>query len=215
MITLDIKVETVDRSHALKTLGYGTSPPPGDYILSRLDEILSSVLPANLKACYQTTNIIGRKNDIVLTEYGPVNSPAFGKLAESADMTVFSIVTAGPGMDSLIEQCNDTVDAMLFDAAGSVLVEQGVESIRKTLEDRLNKHLSLPFSPGYCDYPLTEQQTVLGALDPNLVGVQIHPSSFMMTPIKTISFVCAAGETPLQTNPCTLCQLDTCQMKRI
>lgn len=213
MITLDVMVETIDRAHVLKTLGYEKSSPPGDFILSRMDKLLSSV-PATLRACYQTAKITGRRRDIVLTDQGPINSPAFGQLAESADMTVFSLVTAGPAMDALIEQSDDTVDAMILDAAGSVLVEQGVEKIRKTLEDRLKRYLSLPFSPGYCDYPLSEQQAVFEALDPNAVGVQVHPGSFMMTPIKTISFVCAAGDTPLQTNPCKFCQLETCQMKR-
>jgi hypothetical protein len=211
--TIEITVETIDRSQVLKTLGYGASSPPGDFMLSRTDEIIAGV-PTTLKACCKTAGITGKEEGIVLTDQGAIKSHAFGELAESADMAVFSLVTAGSGMDALIEGCEDTVDAMILDAVGSVLADQGVESFRKILENRLGKHLSLPFSPGYCDYPLKEQQTVFNALGSNPLGVQIHPDSFMMTPIKTISFVCAAGEIPLETNPCVFCQLDTCQMKR-
>jgi len=213
MISLDVTVETIDRQRVLKTLGYRPSSSPGNFILSRVDKMISSV-PTTLKACYTTAEITGRENGVVLTDRGPINSPTFGKLAESADKTIFSLVTAGPEMDALIEQCDDTVDAMILDAVGSVLVEQGVEELRKTLENLLGKHISLPFSPGYCDLSLAEQQTVFDAIGPDPIGVQVHPGSFMMTPIKTISFVCAAGNLPLQTNPCTFCQLDTCQMRR-
>lgn len=213
MITLDVMVASIDPAQVFKTLGYSKASPPGEVIQTRTIEIAASV-PRSLRACCTTAPITEREHGRILTEQGAINSPAFGELAESADTALFALVTAGPGLDARIEQCDDAVDAMILDAVGSVLVEQGVAEVIRIMAARLGKHLSLPFSPGYCDYPLTEQETLFRILNPNPLGVEVCPGSFMMTPLKTVSFICAAGPSPLETNPCRFCRLDTCQMRR-
>lgn len=206
-------IDEIDRKQVLAALGYSGINPPSEQFLSRFDELLEMV-PREVKALYVLENIIGRDNDLVLTDAGAIASLSFGELAASADSVAFSLVTAGPEMDELLHSCDDMVDAMLVDALGSVIVEQGVELLREELSKVLGKNISLPFSPGYCDYPLAEQVCIFMHLGDSPLGVSYHPVSFMMSPVKTISCIFAAGDQPLETNPCSLCQLETCQMRR-
>lgn len=215
MIGLELSIDPIDHQpRVLTALGYGEDSPPRDDILSRLAEILPRI-PKSLKACFRTADITGRERGLVQTDRGTIESPVFGKLAQSADKAVFALVTAGPALDAFMDRSEDTMEALILDAVGGVLVEQGVEAVRQTLADHLKRHVSLPFSPGYCDFPLPAQQTIFHALGAHPLGVRVHPGSFLMTPTKTISFVCAAGDAPLQDNPCAYCQLTTCRMKRV
>jgi hypothetical protein len=144
-----------------------------------------------------------------------IYSPKFGDLAADAELVIFALITAGAEMDQLLHGSEDMVDSMILDALGSVLVEQGVELLRDKMAVELGQYVSLPFSPGYCDYPLAEQENIFSTLGADALGIQYHPASFMMTPVKTISCILAAGKKPLNTNPCSICQLEQCQMRRL
>ncbi|WP_136807068.1 hypothetical protein [Desulfosediminicola flagellatus] len=207
-------IDEIDRKQVLAALGYSASNLPSEQLLSRFDELLDTVA-REVKGLYVRKNIIGRDNDLVLTDAGVIDSQSFGELAASADSVAFALVTAGHEMDELLHGCNDMVDAMLLDALGSVIVEQGVELLRNELSHVLGKYVSLPFSPGYCDYPLAEQECIFTQLGDSPLGVNYHPVSFMMSPVKTISCILAVGDLPLETNPCSLCRLEMCQMRRM
>ncbi len=204
----------IDRKQVLATLGYSESNPPSGQLLNQFEKLID-VVPREVKAVYTLKEITGRNNDCVLTVGGPIASQAFSELAESAESVIFAIVTAGPEMDDLLNGCNDMVDAMVSDALGSVIVEQGVERMRSELAKVTRKNISLPFSPGYCDFPLVEQKIIFKQLGDHPLGVSYHPVSYMMNPVKTISCILAAGDQPLETNPCTLCRLEKCQMRRV
>lgn len=208
-----LDVAAIDTDRVLAVLGYTRDNPPASRILGRIGELCASVSP-ELKGLATTAKITGRKDGFVSTRSGRVSSRAFADLARKAGKVVYAVVTAGNGMDQLLYSSEDILDQMIFDALGSVLVEQGVDSLRKNLADESGEFISLPFSPGYCDFPLAEQKVVMEALGGSPLGISYHPSSFMMTPVKTISFIAAAGSKPLNTNPCSLCRQKKCRMRR-
>lgn len=206
-------IDKIDRKKVLSTLGYGDSNSPSGQLMIQLNALINRV-PKDVRAVYLVEDISSRDNGLVLTAKGPIASPAFGELAISADSVVFALITAGPEIDGLLQDCVDMVDAMVLDAIGSVIVEQGVDRLRTELSEVLGKNISLPFSPGYCDYPLVEQKHIFSQLGSCPLGITYHPDSFMMSPVKTISCILAAGDGPLETNPCSLCRLEKCQMRR-
>jgi hypothetical protein len=209
-----LTIAEVDRKQLQSLLGYSRDNPAPASLLLRIDELIGSTVPKTLRAVSAIAKITTIQDGFADTDVGTINSPTFADLAADAEVVIFALVTAGAEMDQLLHGCEDMVDAMIVDALGSVLVEQGVEMLRNTLASDLGQYVSLPFSPGYCDYPLSEQEKILSTLGADAFGIQYHPASYMMTPVKTISCVLAAGNTPLKTNPCSLCQLDQCQMRR-
>lgn len=215
MNTHILTIAEVDHNQLLSLLGYCSENPAPVSLLLRIQELIGSIIPKSLTALSAMTTITTIQHGLADTDAGTINSPTFGDLAVDAEAVIFALVTAGAEMDQLLHDCEDMVDAMILDALGSVLVEQGVEMLRNKLATELGQYVSLPFSPGYCDYPLSEQEKIFSMLGAEALGIHYHPVSFMMTPVKTISCILAAGKKPLNTNPCSICQLEQCQMRRL
>lgn len=214
MNSLNLTVDAINKRRVLKSLGYNPKNPPKDQLLEKVDA-LSEKLPLDLMAAYAKRPITERENNAVIAGTISIHSPTFCTLAKEADSVCFCLVTANSEIEEQLYSCEDTVDALIIDALGSVIVEQGVEKLLKVLAREEGQHISLPFSPGYCDFPLSEQDKIFSILDDKPLGVSYHPDSFMMSPTKTVSFVVAGGSIPLGTNPCTICQLAECQMRRL
>ena len=213
MNEVELSLEKVDCEEILNLLGYSCDNPAPQQLLERVATLLGAV-SHTAKGFAATSKIKSLDQDGVLTEFGRITSQAFSQLANEAENVVYGVVTAGEKMDKLLHTCEDMVDSMVYDAIGSVIVEQSVDAMRMQLANQNQAYISLPFSPGYCDYPLQEQEAIFAALGGSPLGIQYHPDSFMMTPIKTVSFVAATGKKPLNTNPCSLCTLKKCRMRR-
>ena len=112
-------------------------------------------------------------------------------------------------------------DAYVLDVMGSAIAEnmvtqfyQGMKKLHKTD----NKTVTLRFSPGYCDWPVTEQKPLFRLLDAKAVGVQLTDSC-LMQPRKSISGVFGIyphhdGSTRKIYNPCLECRKKDCQARR-
>lgn len=213
MKTRNIAIDQLDMDLLVSTLGYKKGAELPDSVSTRI-EALRPLVPRHVLSVTRMAPISDCTDQQVCTGLGIVSSPTFAGLAGDADTVVYGLVTAGPQMDELINECEDTVDALIFDAYGSALVEQGVNELLMVLARETGKNVSLPFSPGYCDYPLTEQAQLFNVFENNVCGIAYHRASFMMSPVKSISFVAAAGPSPLNTNPCSICSFEECQNRR-
>ncbi len=74
----------------------------------------------------------------------------------------------------------------------------------------------MPYSPGYCGMPLTEQTKLFGLFDPENVGVRLS-SDCLMRPLKSVSGLIGLG--PAEDvkefgSPCDRCELRGCAMRR-
>jgi cobalamin-dependent methionine synthase I len=132
--------------------------------------------------------------------------------------------TLGHGIEEQIDgltQLNRLAEAFVVDALGSAGIEHAVELFYTALEDHFRlqgKRLSLRFSPGYCDWPLDQQDQLLDLIDTRLVGVTLLESS-LMTPRKSISgiFGITSHSSARRTkyNPCVACQQKHCIARRL
>ena len=112
-------------------------------------------------------------------------------------------------------------DAYVLDVMGSVTTENMVAQFyrrMKKLHETDKKAISLRFSPGYCDWPVTEQKHLFQLLDAKGVGVQLTDSC-LMQPRKSISGVFGIypqhdGSTRNVYNPCLECRKKECQARR-
>ena len=107
---------------------------------------------------------------------------------------------------------DDIVADFIADSIGSVLAEMTVARIEK---DYVGKEtISMPYSPGYCNWDIREQHILFSLFPERPCGIILSESS-LMTPEKSVSGFFALGET-LQRQPyhCQICKNTKCFKRR-
>ncbi len=143
-----------------------------------------------------------------------------GQLAHSDAVFVF-LCTAGPGIEERSRRLmaeGDPFTGFIADAVGSLVVEAAMERVHERVEalaDERGRRATNRYSPGYCGWPLREQQQLFRLLPAGFCGVSLSDSS-LMTPIKTVSGLIGLGR-DVRRNPytCRLCDLEDCLYRRL
>lgn len=134
------------------------------------------------------------------------------------------IGTIGEGIEKEIARLMDEnclSEAYILDSMGSVAVEDMVEKFYQRLKtgyQAQGKGVTLRFSPGYCDWPITDQKKLFSFFDSAPIGVELMDSCLMM-PRKSISGVFGAGHFKAKPslssyNPCLDCKKRGCMARR-
>jgi hypothetical protein len=116
-------------------------------------------------------------------------------LGACSQLHVF-VLTLGARIDRLIEKAlrHRPHSGLLLDAAASVAVECEAERLTEMFRRTLGPGtgLTLRYSPGYCDWPLREQQKLYALLPERPAGTELSADS-LMTPRKSISGILGVG----------------------
>lgn len=134
------------------------------------------------------------------------------------------VATIGPRIDRKINQLslsNRCADEYLLDRVGSLAIEEFVTAFHLEMAQRFNRKnqaATMRFSPGYCDWPLTDQRKLFSLVDTEHIGVSLT-ESLLMRPRKSVSgifgIVEAEGGRLLPTyNPCLQCEEFNCPERR-
>ncbi|MBM6775546.1 vitamin B12 dependent methionine synthase [Olsenella profusa] len=131
-------------------------------------------------------------------------------------------VTAGMGVEAELRRLSltDRVGQVIFDAAGSALVERAADAAEASLVAQAaarGLHCGTRFSPGYGDLPLGTQPVLLAALDAGrLLGITLS-DTLLMSPTKSVTAVTGFFEhLPADARPgCATCpSRDFCLLRR-
>jgi hypothetical protein len=142
---------------------------------------------------------------------------------DGSDEIVCFVATIGnvieKKINGLIAQ-NRLSEAYVLDAMGSVAVEDMVEQFhqyRRAPFFSENKSVTLRFSPGYCDWPVTEQKKLFNLFDSEPQGVKLL-NSCLMQPRKSVSgvfgLVHCSSSSFQPYNPCRQCKKTDCIARR-
>jgi hypothetical protein len=154
-----------------------------------------------------------------------LKSPKLSRTLQGSQELVCFVGTIGRGVEKEIKRLMNQQrlsEAYVLDAMGSVLVENLVDQFQSHLDGHYktrNTSLGLRFSPGYCDWPVTEQKKLFELLEPHKAGVELTESC-LMQPRKSISgviplFPADNGRQLEEYNPCWECQKLDCTARRI
>lgn len=138
-------------------------------------------------------------------------------LRHSEKIAVFA-ATAGAGFQHWAEEvaaANDPLELYVLDALGSCIAESAGDYLEQQLESELSDHLhhTNRFSPGYCHWPVVEQQKLFGLLPPGVCGIRLNESSLMI-PVKSISGVIGIGrQVVTKTYGCGICGDKNCYLR--
>jgi hypothetical protein len=111
------------------------------------------------------------------------------------------------------------LQASVLDAIGSDAVEKVADSVQDTIAEIAGDHgmvISRRFSPGYCDWDVSQQWGVFRIVDGDSAGVRLTEMGLMM-PRKSISGlvgVGASGGGVQDYNPCKTCDRNNCIGRR-
>ena len=174
---------------------------------------------------YKIKKIEHIENDSIHLQEGTTfTSPILAKVLEHCEEMICFIVTIGSALEKEAARLNDynrLTEAYILDRLGSLTAEHTVNAFH----DNMKRHyrnkgygVTLRFSPGYCDWPITEQQKLFLLIDTEAIGVTMTESC-LMHPRKSISgvfglFSLTANGTTSPYNPCVQCGKRGCNARR-
>lgn len=187
--------------------------------IEKLEPVFEKLVKPSLY--HQNTGIDSVKKGTVHLEEGPeFKSPKLSKMLKDCDDIICYIATLGDSVDGEIKRLMDKkhmAEAYILDAMASAAAENMVATFHRRMKDKYKnqgKQVTLCFSPGYCDWAITEQKKLFKLLDSQEVDVKLNDSC-LMTPRKSISGVFGIhsnGGTPY--NPCWDCGRTECPARR-
>ena len=147
------------------------------------------------------------------------------KHLEGCNKAVLMAVTLGVGVDQLLRktQVTDMALAVILDTGASVLIEQLADDFQEEIvkkpdaSDQNDTFTTPRFSPGYGDWPITEQARIVRLLDgQRQIGLNVTKDS-LMVPRKSITAVIGIADHPVKgcLATCDECVLrDKCLLKK-
>ena len=212
----------IDRAEVLRYLGYGGQQL--DPVFSeRLDEAIGRCQAVSNPAfTYRIFPVCASQDGVHLAGTTLVlgGDDVAGHLAGARECAVM-VATAGLSNERELQRlsCLNGLDAMLFDAAGSALVEAVADACNaQVAQDGRDRGLFAKwrFSPGYGDFPLGIQPQIIRVLAADRkLGVTATESSLLI-PTKSVTAFVGLFDTPQDdARSCDRCSFAAhCKMKR-
>ena len=143
-----------------------------------------------------------------------------GYVKESTQAALF-LCTAGEDftrMTNALNEQGDIMEAYLLDAIGSLTVENAIDKIQQHLRLSFIPHklkISNRYSPGYCNWPLTDQKALFKLIGENPTGITLSDSC-LMTPRKSVSGIIGIGKSLKHHEyGCKICSNTTCMYRKV
>jgi len=107
----------------------------------------------------------------------------------------------------------DIIEGYLLDVIGSELAEEAGNILESKITELLspfNMHITNRYSPGYCNWKVSEQKKLFSLLPEKFCGVELTESSLLI-PIKSISGFIGVGKNANKEDyQCSICDIDYC-----
>lgn len=130
------------------------------------------------------------------------------------------IATAGVAYEAYqhrLTEEGDMVRVFIADSLGSVIAEKCADLMEQHLQtsiDKLGWYHTNRFSPGYCGWHVSEQQSLFPLFDGHTCGVTLTDSS-LMVPIKSVSGIIGLGKEVRRLDyTCGLCNFEKCYKRK-
>lgn len=215
MKAFELETGILNQKSVLRCLNYGDGIEPDPQIIEILDDVYLQVNNLDcMRGAYCIAPVDDIGSDYVSTAKGCIKSKQLAQIAGKSSEIAFCLVTAGSLLDQMVESSSDILLACIWDAVGTVMVENAVNDLLAKLRKEEGVESSLPFSPGYCDWELEGQRIIFSALDSDSIGIHLLSDSLMMAPQKSVAFVSCLGAGTAELNPCKFCSLKKCFMRR-
>jgi len=163
-------------------------------VLEEASELLSP------RGVVKTCTVSSIEKDRVMLAYGQsFQGESLGNLLEGSSSVCIACLTIGPRLEQevtalLKEKC--FLKAYLLDAFGSLILQRASKLVENLIVEEAclqNLHTSMMLSPGDFGWPLNEQRKIFKLVSAEKIAIELT-DSFIMKPIKSITFIVGIGE---------------------
>ncbi len=217
---MEIQIDHINKSEALRYMGYGINKPD-ENTMNSINEVEKELLKVIVP------QYTFRVFDIDVSING-VAVPGTSLVLTGKDITqhlknctkaALLAATVSQGADRLIRTyaAYDMAKSVIADCLSSAAVEQLCNKIDVIIKENSGmKYQTWRFSPGYGDLPLEIQRDFLNILDaPKRIGLSVL-DNYMMVPTKSVTAVIGLSDEPIQKGKtgCACCNMrETCKYR--
>jgi len=212
----------INRQRILHDIGYAPGSEPSARMVSLVNEYIENVHQFLAPSfSYVVRDIILVTGNSVIIEYGVIfESEVIARLLEKADKVAVFVLTIGKYLEDTAAQLAQdglVLQSAVLDAIGSDAAERLADSVESQISEVAHNQgftISRRFSPGYCDWNVTQQKMVFQAMREDYAGVSLTDSCLMI-PRKSVSGIIGIGSIEVEKyNPCSTCDKHDCIGRR-
>lgn len=212
----------IDKRAVCQYLGYKNQTPPS-FILSLIDSQLARAYQLIKPAyTYILKAIEGiKRHEVFLEDSLVLSSKTVSYVLSDCEWVAVFLSTIGRDLEEEISKLmerGEMLSATILDAIGTEAVEKTTDRLQDDIEKLAKKmgcQATLRYSPGYCDWNVTQQEVIFQTIDSTALGVKLT-SSCMMVPLKSVSGIIGIGKfDKTKPPPCFKCNKKvSCPYKR-
>lgn len=214
----------ITRQELCRRIGYTADVEPSPRIASIVDESLANArYLIDPSYAYVILDVNGVEGEVAhLGDSITFRSKVISGLLKNCSMAAVFVLTIGPKIEKLAVKLADDgmiLESYVLDAIGSSAAEKTADLVQGIIGEIAHLQglsISRRFSPGYCDWPITEQEILFRAIDGNSTGVSLSEGC-LMTPQKSVSGIIGMGRDSCSLssyNPCRTCEKRNCIGRR-
>ncbi|MBQ8967637.1 vitamin B12 dependent-methionine synthase activation domain-containing protein [Ruminococcus sp.] len=218
---LQVELDSLNKSEALRYMGYG-STAPDEKIMSMMNEVEKTLLQVIKPCCiYHVFDIEARENSVAVCGTALVlEGKAITEHLAGCTKCVLMAATLSAHADRVIRryEATDMTYAVMADFLASAAVEQVCDRADEQVRKEFGEfYQTWRFSPGYGDLPLDIQGSFLDVLQAQKrIGLNATENN-ILTPRKSVTAVIGLSdhEIPKGRQGCTACNMkDVCQFRK-
>jgi len=224
-ITKNFEIE-IDKGKVYRSLGYGNGHGPSSSISSLIDEEIEEAYDfIEPFYFYQLMDIKRVRRPRVTLENGittTITSEVLSWVLYPCQQAVIFVSSIGHGLEERVSQLmkeGEILKPTILDAVGSEAAERTAchfQEMVRELATSNGAEITQRYSPGYCDWDITQQRVLFEIMDSAPMGVSLNKECLMM-PRKSISGIIGLGwgeKHRLRLSPCRFCTKQDCKNRR-
>jgi len=219
----NVEIE-VDKDEVCRYLGYGKDQSPTSSISSLIDEEIEEAYDLIQPLCfYQLVDIKRVHNSWVILEDGSrITSEVLSRVLSRCQQVAIFVANIGRSLEDRVAQLmkeRQILRATILDAIGSEVAEKTACYLQDKVRELAisdGSEITLRYSPGYCDWDITQQRVLFQAMNSAPLGVNLTEEC-LMVPRKSVSGIIGLGHLEkwqLRYSPCRFCTRMDCQSRR-
>ena len=191
---------SIDKDEVYRALGY-SGHAPSAFISSLIDSQIAGaykfIKPAYTYALKAIEGIKDR--EVFVDGYSALVSQTISYVVSDCRYVTIFLATIGNdlgGETSRLMRKGEMLPAITLDAIGTEAVEKTAGKLQDAVGEiarTMGCQATLRYSPGYCDWDITQQKVLFRAIDSVSLGVKLTKSC-MMVPEKSISGIIGIGK---------------------
>lgn len=226
LVLIDSNLINIDKKKIIDVIGYNSLQ---EHIESIVNDLLKTVYnKLDISAGYKVFHSSDRfdnlkilKNTLIIRDtHFNIDKIIASQLRNIEKAAVF-VSTIGLDIENWIKELNQKGE-LLHSYIGDIIASEAAECATDLLHDFIQKkfnafgmNITNRYSPGYCNWSVSEQQKLFSLLPENFCGIKLTESSLMI-PIKSISGIIGIGRNvKWKEYLCDKCGVKDCTYRKI